>query len=353
MSRSSPTVAPSGSGPAFRAVLSRARRAARWRSVTVLLQGETGSGKEVIARYVHQQSGVEGPFIAINCGAFQDTTLEAELFGYVKGAFTDAQKDRAGLVEAVGCGTLFLDEVAEMSHAMQVKLLRFLQSREYRRVGGLKIQEARCRILAATHRDLAEQVRQGRFREDLYYRLQVFPITVPPLRERAEDIPDLAQVLLCRVKVPRGLDPLVLDERVVAWLAEQPWRGNVRELEHFIERAAVLAGGGRITMAAVREAQAMQEGLGGVATCGEPERAATSPGPSPNPSPTPEHSPSEQILAALARSGALRESEIIRACGNTRSTLRRPLARLVAGGRVLRDQDGGYRIAEAELRMCS
>ncbi len=353
MPRRSPNITPTGSSPAFRTVLSRARRAARWRSVTVLLQGETGSGKEVIAKYVHQQSGVEGPFVALNCGAFQDTTLEAELFGYIRGAFTDAKKDRAGLVEMASDGTLFLDEVAEMSPAMQVKLLRFLQSREYRRVGGLKILEARCRILAATHRDLAELVRQGRFREDLYYRLQVFPITVPPLRERAEDIPDLAQVLLGRVKVPRGLEPLVLDERVVAWLAEQPWRGNVRELEHFIERAAVLAGGGRITMAAAREARTMQEGLGVVTSCDEPERASTKSRPSPNSSPTPQHSPSEQILAALARGDALRESEIIRACGSTRSTLRRPLARLVAGGRVLRDQDGGYRIAEAELRMCS
>jgi len=317
--------------------------------VTVLLHGETGTGKEVIARYLHAQSGVEGPFLAINCGAFQDTTLEVELFGSDKGAYTDAKRDRAGLVEVANDGTLFLDEVAEMSPAMQVKLLRFLQSREYRRVGGLSNRKARCRILAATHRNLATLVRQGRFREDLYFRLQAFPITVPPLRERAEDIPDLARVLLNRVKVPRGLDPLVLDERVVAWLAGQPWRGNVRELEHFIERAAVLAGGGRITMAAVREARAMEVGLGVVAAGDELERAATGP----KPSPTLEHSPSEQILAALASGGTLRESEIIRACGSTRSSLRRPLARLLAGGRVIRDQDGGYRLAEPVLRMCS
>jgi len=344
--RATPPVTPVGSSPTFRRVLSRARKAARWLSVTVVLYGETGSGKEVVARYLHAQSGVEGPFLAINCGAFQDTTLEVELFGSDKGAYTDAKRDRAGLVEVANDGTLFLDEVAEMSPAMQVKLLRFLQSREYRRVGGLSNRKARCRILAATHRDLAALVRQGRFREDLYFRLQAFPITIPPLRERPEDIPALSRALLARVKVPRGLPPLELDDQVVGWLCEQEWHGNVRELEHFLERAAVLAGGGRITMAAVREARAMQEGLGPVPNH-EPEDEPVYPSPKQAPSVF------ELILGALADGGPLRESEIIRACGSTRSKLRRPLARLLAQGRLVREQDGGYRLVTPELRMCS
>ena len=152
---------PVGQSPAFRGALARARKVAAWHSIIVLLNGETGSGKDVVARYIHDHSGLDGPFLALNCGAFQDTNLEVELFGSERGAFTDAKESRAGLVEAAGGGTLFMDEVGEMSAAMQIKTLRFLESGEYRHVGGLQNRTARCRIIAATHRDLAEMVRAG------------------------------------------------------------------------------------------------------------------------------------------------------------------------------------------------
>src|SRR5262245_31925565 len=181
-----------GSSPAWQAVVAAAVRVAPTEA-TVFLQGESGTGKEVIARLIHQMSPRKSaPFVAVNCAGLPEQLLESELFGYERGAFTGAQQSKAGLIELAAHGVLFLDEVTEMSLAAQVKLLRFLQEREYQRLGGTRLQKADVRIIAATNRDVGEAVDRGTFRQDLLYRLQVFDIMLPPLRERVADIPLLA-----------------------------------------------------------------------------------------------------------------------------------------------------------------
>jgi two-component system response regulator HydG len=214
---------------------------------TLLITGESGVGKERIARLVHDRSSrAYGPFIAVNCGAITETLLESELFGHVRGAFTGASSDRLGLFEAANKGTLLLDELGEVPLAMQVKLLRVLQEREIRRVGESHARKVDVRILAATNRDLSELVEAGLFRSDLYYRINVVELQVPPLRDRPEDIIPLARLLLgsavSRLKRPiTGLSPAVADQ-----LLRYPWPGNVRELANVIERAVVLCQGPRI-----------------------------------------------------------------------------------------------------------
>jgi transcriptional regulator with PAS, ATPase and Fis domain len=227
--------------PAMRQLVSLARRIAKVDS-TVLITGESGTGKERIARLVHDESArAPGPFIAVNCGAITETLLESELFGHVRGAFTGAAQDRAGLFEAAIGGTILLDEVGEISPGMQVKLLRVLQEQEIRRVGESVHRPINVRIIAATNRDITEDLAAGRFRKDLYYRLNVVELRVPPLRERQEDILPLARVLLAeaavRLKRPMsGLSPRAADQ-----LLRYDWPGNVRELENAMERAVALA----------------------------------------------------------------------------------------------------------------
>jgi two-component system response regulator PilR (NtrC family) len=207
-------------------------------SATVLVTGESGTGKELVARAIHGLSGrADGPFVSINCGALPDTLLESELFGHVKGAFTDARQGKKGLFEAASGGTLFLDEVGETSPPMQVKLLRALQERRVRPVGGTDEIDVDVRVIAATNAPLEVLVEQKRFREDLFYRLQVSPIRTPPLRERREDIPLLAQHFLDRFAREMGKRVAKISEDAMRHLQSYDWPGNVRELENVIERA--------------------------------------------------------------------------------------------------------------------
>ena len=207
---------------------------------TVLVTGESGTGKELVARAIHDTSPrAERPFVSVNCGAFTETLLESELFGYVKGSFTGANTNRKGLFEAANSGTIFLDEIGEMSSAMQVKLLRVLQERKVRPVGATEEMLVDTRVIAATNRDLASMVANGTFREDLYYRISVIPIELPPLRERSEDISELTTHFIEKFCAPTGRK-LSISESAMRLLERYSWPGNVRELEHTIERAVAL-----------------------------------------------------------------------------------------------------------------
>ena len=214
---------------------------------TVLILGESGTGKELIARAVHENSPhAKGKFVAVNCGALTESLLESELFGYVRGAFTGAQTDRRGLWEEADGGTLFLDEIGEISLAMQVKLLRALQEHEIRRVGSNTNQKVNARIVAATNRNLEREVEKGTFREDLFYRLSVFELNVPPLRERKGDIPLLANRFLQSVSVKVNRQNLRFSDETLKKLSVYEWRGNVRELEAVVESAALRVRGQEI-----------------------------------------------------------------------------------------------------------
>jgi len=234
---------------AMRDVLARARRAAASAS-TVLIQGETGTGKEVVARAVHLHSQrVAGPLVAVNCKAFAGGVLESELFGHERGAFTGADRARAGVFERAHGGTLFLDEISEIDEAFQAKLLRVLQEGEVVRVGGEKPRRLDVRVVAATNRDLRAAAAAGRFREDLFFRLAVIPLRIPPLRERRDDILPLARAFLAAQNQALGRRLAGWTAAAEAWLLAQDWPGNVRELEHAIERGAVLARGERLDVA--------------------------------------------------------------------------------------------------------
>jgi two-component system response regulator HydG len=235
---------PVGKNRGFLEVLELAETVAPTDS-TILLSGESGTGKEVIARYVHALSErSEGPFFSINCGALPESLLESELFGHVRGAFTGAVKDKDGLLLAARGGTFFLDEIGEMTPATQVKLLRALQEREVIPVGATESRPVDVRIIAATNRDLEEEIRRGTFRSDLYYRLNVIALHLPPLRERRDDIPLLSRHFLSR-RDPDEPSPELSEEAKDALLAYD-WPGNVRELENALERAAVVSEGGSI-----------------------------------------------------------------------------------------------------------
>lgn len=211
-------------------------------SSTVLISGESGTGKEFFARIVHRMSGrQEGQFVAMNCGSVPDTLLESELFGHRKGSFTGAESDKPGLVEEAHMGTLFLDEVGELSPNAQVKLLRFLQERTFRRIGDNTLRSVNVRIIAATNRDLLQRVKEGAFREDLYYRLNVFNLYLPPLRERRETIPNLIRLFVHRMNEQLGKNITRISKGAEVLLANYSFPGNVRELENIIEHAAVLA----------------------------------------------------------------------------------------------------------------
>ncbi|MCC8361742.1 sigma 54-interacting transcriptional regulator [Lysobacter sp. A6] len=237
-------------------------RSRRWREVlelatkiaptdtTVLLSGESGTGKEVVARFIHRASPRrDGPFVALNCAALPERVLEAELFGLERGASSGAQSAHPGRIELASGGVLFLDEVAEMSPEVQVKLLRVLQEGDYQRVGGTRTLRADVRVLAATHRELATATRDGSFREDLFNRLAVFDIALPPLRERRDDIPLLVEAFLHEVGQSIGRPAAGVSDDAIAALTAHAWPGNVRELRNAIERAVILSEGGMVTAA--------------------------------------------------------------------------------------------------------
>ncbi len=217
---------------------------------TCLVLGESGTGKELVARALHEESPrAERPFVAVNCSAYSEGLLESELFGHVRGSFTGAHQDRQGRFEVATGGTVFLDEIGEISPKVQVKLLRVLQEREIERVGENRTRSVDLRIVAATNRDLYQEVREGRFREDLYYRLNVFTLTIPPLRDRKEDVAALTEHLLAKIAKRMGKTMRGVSEHVMATLLQHAWPGNVRELENVIESAVVRAHGDILTPA--------------------------------------------------------------------------------------------------------
>jgi transcriptional regulator with GAF, ATPase, and Fis domain len=219
---------------------------------TVLITGETGTGKELVARAVHDRSAQRNlPFIKVNCAAIPETLLESELFGHVKGAFTDATGPRRGKFSLANRGSIFLDEIGTMSVGLQAKLLRVLQEREFEPLGSERTEQVDVRVIAATNRDLRQLVDEGRFLDDLFYRLHVIPIVVPPLRERLEDVPLLVEYFVDKHATRSGKSVDALEEGVVASLQQHHWPGNVRELENTIERALVLTPGSAITRDAV------------------------------------------------------------------------------------------------------
>ncbi|MGD8360460.1 MAG: sigma-54 dependent transcriptional regulator [Gemmatimonadota bacterium] len=239
--------------PAMIRALEVAGKVARHPS-SVLISGASGTGKELVARLIHRESErAEGPFVPVNCGAIPDTLLESEFFGYVRGAFTGADRDRGGLFEAAHGGTLFLDEVGELPTNLQVKLLRALQEGEVRRLGGSESRRVDVRVIAATNRDLESFVQQGDFREDLYYRLAVVPIHLPPLSRRKEEIPDLVYHFLERHRDRLGVKVESVSPEAMEALLGYPWPGNIRELENLLERIAVLADGTEISAADLPE----------------------------------------------------------------------------------------------------
>jgi two-component system response regulator PilR (NtrC family) len=208
---------------------------------TILLTGESGTGKGLVAQAIHFHSlRRDRPMVSLNCGAMPETLLESELFGHVRGAFTGAEVNKKGLLEVAEKGTIFLDEIGEMSGVMQVKLLRVLQERRFRRVGGLEELQADIRVIAATNQDLSKAVAEGRFREDLYYRINVIPIVLPPLRDRREDIPLLAEHFLAKYAEQMGKAITVISHGAMELLLGHDWPGNIRELENVVERAVAL-----------------------------------------------------------------------------------------------------------------
>ena len=232
-----------GVSGAMRAVFQMAARVARFEA-TVLITGESGTGKELVARGIHSLGrGEEAPFVAVNCGGVPADLLESEFFGYVKGAFTGADRDKKGLFESADGGTLFLDEIGEMPMELQVKLLRVLQEGEVRRLGAVRLRRVQVRVLAATNRDMAELLRQGRFREDLFYRLNVFSIHIPPLRERPEDILPLSVHFVGHLGRSMEKKDMFLSPAAQSRLMAYNWPGNVRELKSALERAIILADG--------------------------------------------------------------------------------------------------------------
>ncbi|MFP4639834.1 MAG: sigma-54-dependent transcriptional regulator [Guyparkeria sp.] len=218
----------------------------------IFVQGESGTGKELVAREIHHHSSrAKGPFVPVNCGAIPDELIESELFGHQKGAFTGANRDKPGLFRSAEGGTLFLDEIAELPLNLQVTLLRVLQERRVRPVGAAQEVPVDVRIVSASHQDLHQAVAEGRFRQDLFFRLNVIGLRVPPLRERLDDLPELAEAIVARLAARDGRAVPEIDPEVIHWLAGQSFPGNVRELENLLERAMALTDGDRITVDAV------------------------------------------------------------------------------------------------------
>ncbi len=238
-----------GSSPAMREVLNLVDRVAPAETATVLLQGETGSGKGVLARLIHDLSPrADRPFVSVTCSALAESLMESELFGHEKGAFTDARTLKRGLVEVAAGGTLFLDEIGELSLGLQSKLLGFIEDHSFRRVGGTNDLNVDVRVITATNRHLEEEVAQGRFRQDLFYRLRVLPIELPPLRHRRSDIPALTAAFLDRFNQEFGKRVRGVARNAAELLEHYPWPGNVRELQNVVERAVLLTEGEEITV---------------------------------------------------------------------------------------------------------
>jgi two-component system response regulator AtoC len=300
------------------------KRAAKTTS-TVLIRGESGSGKEVAARAIHAASArADGPFVPVHCAALPENLLESELFGYEKGAFTGATQRKPGRVELAQGGTLFLDEIGDVTPAVQVKLLRLLQEKEYQRLGGTEALEADVRFLAATHRDLDDMVEKGEFREDLYYRLNVIPIWIPPLRERRADIPALAKRFCREHAEQNGRPELSIDEGAIAALAAQDWPGNVRELSNFVERLVVFAEHDRLTEDDVERELARQSRSSGKARS---PSASTTSSAAETLGERREEAERAAIMDALDRAGGNR-TKAARLLGISRRTLYNKLAEL-------------------------
>jgi transcriptional regulator with GAF, ATPase, and Fis domain len=241
-----PAVRLVGTSTAWCDVIDRAARVAIT-DITTCLQGESGTGKEVIARFIHAASPRrDGPFVAINCAALPDQLAESELFGFERGAFTSAQQSKPGQIELARGGVLFLDEIAELTPSAQAKLLRVLQEREFQRLGGTRVVSADVRVIVATNRDLREAVAQRTFRADLYYRVNVFDIRIPPLRNRGDDVMLLAESFLEEIARARGVARFTLTPLAAAALRAHPWPGNARELRNVLERASVICSGATI-----------------------------------------------------------------------------------------------------------
>jgi transcriptional regulator with PAS, ATPase and Fis domain len=243
-----------GSGPAMQKVFELTRRVAR-SNASVLLLGETGTGKELIAKAIHQTSGrASGPFVRVNCGALSESLLESELFGHVRGSFTGAIANRTGRFEAAHTGTIFLDEINSTTPKLQVKLLRVLQEREFERVGDTQTVRVDTRVVAASNRDLMAEIEAERFREDLYYRLNVVPIHLPPLRQRPEDIAELVGHFLAIYNEENDRYVAHIESKALEALQSHHWPGNVRELQNYVERAVVMATGDELTCDLLPEA---------------------------------------------------------------------------------------------------
>ncbi|MBI1809527.1 MAG: sigma-54-dependent Fis family transcriptional regulator [Gemmatimonadetes bacterium] len=260
-----------GRSPQIHALIEKIDKVAET-SARVLITGENGTGKELVARAVHRGSPrAKGPFVEVNCAAIPSELIESELFGHMKGSFTGAIADRAGKFEQADGGTLFLDEIGDMSSSAQAKVLRVLQDGEVTRIGGQKSRKVDVRVVAATNKRLEDEIEAGRFREDLFYRLNVVPVHVPPLRERREDIPLLVEHFLRQTAKQEGVAPRTIDALAVDRLTEHDWPGNVRELRNTIERLAILAAGPRITVADIDRLVGTRAtaagGLGGLESC--------------------------------------------------------------------------------------
>ncbi len=287
----------------MRLVFDQVRQVAKW-TTTVLIRGESGTGKELVANAIHYNSPrARGPFVKLNCAALPDTLLESELFGHEKGAFTGAISLRKGRFEQADGGSFFLDEIGEISPAFQAKLLRILQEGEFERVGGSRTLKVDVRFIAATNRDLESEVRAGDFREDLYYRLNVMPIRMPSLRERIEDLPDLARFLVTKVASRQGRE-LKITDSALRILMRRDWPGNVRELENCMERAAVMSEGGIIDRDTIE-----LTGLdGGTRDARPPADAGRSAGPASESAPRidvddPDLDERERVIAAMEEAG--------------------------------------------------
>ncbi|HAK88653.1 MAG: sigma-54-dependent Fis family transcriptional regulator [Nitrospirae bacterium GWB2_47_37] len=241
---------------------------------TVILYGETGTGKTLIAKIIHNKSGRSGPFVDINCAAIPETLLESELFGYEKGAFTGALSQKKGRFELAGDGTIFLDEVSEMSPALQAKFLKILQDRTFERLGSLNTIKTNARVIAATNKNLKSLVEEKKFREDLYYRLNVFPINIPPLRDRKEHIPDIANHIVKVISLRLGKEPKQISADEMDKLTFYTWPGNIRELENVIERSVIISKGTELILPDLETPNEMSSGHGAAADLKSIEKTA-------------------------------------------------------------------------------